>query len=122
MRLAFGDNYGYDRVGLLIIAAGMGFHLASLTLNQAALAQGQARRAAIRWAICAAAFVAWCFLPVFDVVRRVEIGFAGAAILLCALLYALYRAPRPRPGDRVVPDPTQPAATRLPADQPADEV
>ena len=113
MQLAFGDSYIYDRAGLLIVTAAMGFHLVSLTLNQAALAQGQARRAAIRWGICAVGFIGWCFVPVFEVVRRVEIGFAGAAVLLCGLLYLLYVAPRSWPGDRVVPDPTQPGATRL---------
>ena len=105
MQIAFGDKFTYDRVGLLIVTAGMGFYLASGTLNQAALAQGQARAAAARWVICAAGFVCWNFVPVFDEFRRVEVGFAGAAALLCGLLYVLYRNPpkKPRPEDVVEP-------------------
>ena len=38
-------------------------------------------------------------MPVLSEFRRVEVGFAGAAALLCALLYLLYRSPpkEPRP-------------------------
>src|SRR3954471_13650602 len=56
MQIAFGNNFTYDRAGLLIVTAGMGFYLASGTLNQAALAQGQARSAAVRWVVCAGGF------------------------------------------------------------------
>jgi hypothetical protein len=37
--------------------------------------------------------------------RRVEVGFAAAATLLCSLLYLLYRSPprTPRPEDVVEP-------------------
>ena len=49
MQLAFGDKFSYDRVGLAIVAVGMGFYLSAAALNQAALAQGQARRAALCW-------------------------------------------------------------------------
>ena len=94
MQLAFGKKFGYDRVGLLIVTVGMGFYLSSGTLNQAALAQGQVRRAAVCWAGCALAFLGWNLLPVLDEFRRVEVGFAGAAALLCGLLYLLYRSPR----------------------------
>ena len=38
MQIAFGKKFTYDRLGLLIVTAGMGFYLASGTLNQAALA------------------------------------------------------------------------------------
>jgi len=118
MQLAFGDKFTYDRAGLLIVTAGMGFYLASGTLNQAALAQGQARAAAARWVVCAAAFVGWNFVPVFDEFRRVEVGFAGAAALLCALLYLLYRHPSPRPEDVVAPGSPEEIEARLAA---ADE-
>ena len=57
MQLAFGDNFDYDRIGLAIVAVGMGFYLVAASLNQAALAQGQAHRAASRWVLCAALFV-----------------------------------------------------------------
>ncbi|HSI82007.1 MAG TPA: hypothetical protein VK919_15305 [Solirubrobacterales bacterium] len=94
MQLAFGADHTYDRLGLAIVAAGMGLYLSAATLNQAALAQGRARAAAVCWAGCALAFVAWTLVPVLDVFRRVEIGYAGGAALLCVVLYALYRAPR----------------------------
>ncbi|HXF01303.1 MAG TPA: hypothetical protein VN458_13270 [Solirubrobacterales bacterium] len=118
MQLAFGDNFEYDRVGLLIVTAGMGAYLAAVTLNQAALAQGQVRRAAACWVGCALAFVAWNLLPVLDEFRRVEVGYAGAAALLCGLLYLLYRLPRARPEDVVQPGSPQEIEARLAA---ADE-
>ncbi len=79
--------------GLLLVTAGMGFYLSAATLNQAALAQGQVRRAAVCWIGCAAGFIAFNFLPIFDAYRRVEVGFALAAAVLCGLLYLLYRRP-----------------------------
>ncbi len=66
MQLAFGDRFEYDRAGLLIVTVGMGLYLASTTLNQAALAQGQARRAAICWGACAAGFLAWGLIEIVD--------------------------------------------------------
>jgi hypothetical protein len=94
MQIAFGENFTYDRVDLLIVTAGMGLYLSAATLNQAALAQGQVRRAAICWIGCAIAFVIWTAVPlVSDEFRRVEIGYLGAAGVLCALLYAVYRRP-----------------------------
>jgi hypothetical protein len=76
----------------VLIAAGMGLYLSAATLNQAALARGLARRAAAFWASSAAAFVVFLLLPGFnDRVLQVETGYLGAALLLCSLLYALYR-------------------------------
>jgi O-antigen/teichoic acid export membrane protein len=118
MQLAFGENFDYDRIGLLIVTAGMGFYLASVTLNQAALAQGQVRRAAACWVGCALAFICWNLLPVLDEFRRVEVGFTGAAALLCGLLFLLYRRPRARPEDVVQPGSPQEIEARLAA---ADE-
>ena len=100
----------------------MGFYLASVTLNQAALAQGQVRRAAACWVGCALAFIGWTLLPVMDEFRRVEVGFAGAAALLCALLYVLYRRPRARPEDVVQPDSPQEIEARLAAADEAAEL
>ena len=78
----------------------MGLYLASVTLNQACLAQGQVRRAAARWIACAAFFIVWNFLPIVsDEFRRVEIGFALTAGVLFALLYLVYRRPHERPED-----------------------
>jgi O-antigen/teichoic acid export membrane protein len=120
MQIAFGEKFTYDRAGLLIVTAGMGFYLASGTLNQAALAQGQVRAAAARWVLCAAGFVAWNFVPVLEEFRRVEVGFAGAAFLLCTLLYLLYRHPPrvPRPEDTVAPGSPEEIEARMAA---ADE-
>ena len=85
----------------------MGLYLASVTLNQACLAQGQVRRAAVRWISCAAFFIGWNFVPLIsDEFRRVEIGFALTAGVLCALLYLVYRRPHERPED--VPEPGSP--------------
>ena len=86
MQIAFGDKFTYDRAGLLIVTAGMGFYLSAATLNQAALAQGQVRRAATCW-------IGFNLLPILDAYRRVEVGFALAAMTLCGLLYLLYRRP-----------------------------
>ncbi len=100
MQLAFSDKFTYDRPGLLLVTLGMGLYLASVTLNQACLAQGQVRRAAVRWISCASFFIAWNFLPlVGDEFRRVEIGFALTAGILCGLLYLAYRHPHERAED-----------------------
>ena len=119
MQIAFGEKFTYDRVGLLIVTAGMGLYLCAATLNQAALAQGQVRRAAACWVGCAAMFVAWNLLPLIeDEFRRVEIGFTAAAAVLCGLLYALYRRPHGRPEDVPAPDSPAELEARLAA---ADE-
>jgi len=100
MQIAFSDKFTYDREGLLLVTAGMGLYLSSVTVNQACLAQGQVRRAAARWLGCAALFIAWNFVPlVGDEFRRVEIGFTLAAGVLFALLYLIYRHPHERAED-----------------------
>jgi O-antigen/teichoic acid export membrane protein len=100
MQLAFSKKFEYDRAGLLLVTLGMGLYLSSVTVNQACIAQGQVRRAAVRWISCAALFVAWNFLPlVGDEFRRVEIGFTLAAGVLLGLLYAIYRNPHERAED-----------------------
>lgn len=100
MQLAFSEKFTYDRAGLLLVTAGMGLYLASVTVSQACLAQGQVRRAAARWIGCAVLFVAWCLVaPIGDEFRRVEIGFAVAAGALLTLLYAIYLRPHERPED-----------------------
>ena len=92
MDVVFSDNYSYGRVGLAVIAVGMGFHLAAGTLNQAALARGRARHAAAAWLAAAALFVAWMVIPAIeDELVRAEAGYAGATALLCGALWALYR-------------------------------
>ena len=104
MQIAFGDKFDYERADLLIVTAGMGLYLSAATLNQAALAQGQVRRASACWIGCAIAFVLWTALPIVaDEFTRVEVGFLGAATVLCALLYWIYRQPHPRVADRPEP-------------------
>jgi O-antigen/teichoic acid export membrane protein len=94
MDVVFGQDYDYGRLGLAVIAVGMGFHLCAGTLNQAALARGRDRAAATMWLAAAVAFVAWMVVPLIDdELVRAEVGYAGAAMLLCALLRSLYRAP-----------------------------
>ena len=107
MQLAFSDKFTYDREGLLLVTLGMGLYLSSVTVNQACVAQGQVRRAAVRWIGCAALFIGWNFVPlVSDEFRRVEIGFLLAAGVLFSLLYYVYRRPHERAED--VPQPGSP--------------
>lgn len=92
MDVLFGSDAHYGRVGLAVIAVGMGLHLTAGTLNQAALARGRAGTAALAWATAAVLFVVWMVLPlVNDELVRAEVGYAGAAGVLCLLLGALYR-------------------------------
>ncbi len=112
MQLAFSDKFSYDRAGLLLVAAGTGLYLSSVTVNQACVAQGQVRRVAVRWLACAALFVAWNFVPlVSDEFRRIEIGFTLTAGALFALLYFIYRRPHERAED--VPAPGSPEELEL---------
>jgi len=92
MSHVFGQAYPYNRLGLALIAMGMGFHLVSGALNQAALARDHARAAAACWLAAALVFIAWMVSPlVAGEVWRAEIGYAGATVLLAALLGVLYR-------------------------------
>jgi uncharacterized membrane protein YidH (DUF202 family) len=92
MKIAFGGNFHYPRGGLVLVAVGMGLYLCGATLNQAALAHAKARQAAVVWLITAIGFVVFLLLPGFnDRVLQLEVGYVGAAGLLFALLYALYR-------------------------------
>ncbi len=93
MQIAFGDEFTYDRADLLIVTAAMGLYLGATTLNQAALAQSQARRAAICWAACSGSFIAWCLLPVLEPTQRIEIGFGLGAFVLFSTLLRVYRSP-----------------------------
>jgi len=112
MEIAFSGKFSYDRIGLLLVAGGTGLYLSSVTVNQACVAQGQVRRAALRWIVCAALFIAWNFVPlVDDEFRRVEIGFALAAAALLAMLYLIYRHPHERIED--VPTPGSPEELEL---------
>ncbi|MDP9384268.1 MAG: hypothetical protein M3P50_03365 [Actinomycetota bacterium] len=95
MDLLFEDTYEYGRFGLALIAIGMGAHLIAGTLNQAALARDRAGLAALGWLLSAGLFVAWMLSSVIeDPLLRTEVGYAGAAALLCALLAGVYRRGR----------------------------
>jgi O-antigen/teichoic acid export membrane protein len=81
------------RAGLALVGLGMGFHLIAGTLNQAALARGQALGAALAWLACAGAFVGWMLSPAIgDQLLRTEVGYCCATALLAALLGLVYRA------------------------------
>ncbi len=90
--ILFGQTYTYNRFGLTLVGLGMGMHLASGTLNQAALARNRARAAALCWLAAAVVFLGWMFIPaVGEQVLRAEIGYLGATTLLAVLLGVLYR-------------------------------
>ncbi|MGN6216887.1 MAG: lipopolysaccharide biosynthesis protein [Solirubrobacterales bacterium] len=104
MQIAFSKKFTYDRAGLLLVSVGMGLYLSSVTVNQACIAQGQVRRAAVRWIACAGLFIGWNFVPLIsEEFRRVEVGFLVAAGALFSLLYYVYRHPHARAED--VPQP-----------------
>jgi O-antigen/teichoic acid export membrane protein len=92
----FGQAYSYGRFGLALIGVGMGLHLASGALNQAALARDRARAAACCWLLAALVFLGWMLSPVVgDQLLRAEIGYAGATGLLALALALLYRQGTP---------------------------
>src|SRR3954451_5093111 len=88
----FGQDFDYGRVGLALVGVGMGLHLTAGTLNQAALARGQAALAGVAWLAVAVLFVVWTLVPlVDDQLLRVELGYALATGLLSAALLVVYR-------------------------------
>ena len=92
MDLLFGGEFDYDRGGLALMGVGMGLYLAGATLTQAALADGQAGAAALRWLVALAVFVVVLVVPpIDDRVLQVEVAFATGALALFASLYPLYR-------------------------------
>jgi O-antigen/teichoic acid export membrane protein len=99
----FGQHYAYDRLGLALIGLGMGLHLISGALNQAALARGHARAAAACWTLAAGAFLVWMFIPaVGNQLLRTEIGYTGATALLALMLTTLYRRGQSAPAARTI--------------------
>ena len=95
MTLTFGSDHSYDRAGLIIVAAGLGFHLTALTLTQAQLARDRAPATAACWVACAIGFVIFAALPLLPAVRQAETGYAVAAAILSLLLYFQYAGGRP---------------------------
>ena len=104
MTALLGDKgYHYGRFGLALVGVGMGLHLISGTLNQAALARGYAGWASAAWLTSAALFVAFVVSTLItSEVTRVEVGYFGATALLCMMLTVVYRRaasqPQPRAG------------------------
>ncbi|HEV3072290.1 MAG TPA: hypothetical protein VGY76_12795 [Solirubrobacteraceae bacterium] len=88
----FGQPFSYGRIGLALVGVGMGLHLISGALNQAALARDRARAAAACWGLAAALFLIWMLIPaVSEQLLRTEIGYAGATAVLALALGMLYR-------------------------------
>ena len=115
----FGQHQAYNRFGLSLIGVGMGLHLTSGALNQAALARDRARAAAGCWVLAAVLFVAWMLTPAIgDELLRTEVGYAGATAVLAAGLAVLYRRGTPRIATRSgVPAPDLGARTAAEAPQ-----
>jgi O-antigen/teichoic acid export membrane protein len=85
-------GYTYARLGLAVVGLGMGLHLISGTLNQAALARGRATIAAVAWMAAAVLFVVFVAThTIANEVTRVEVGYFGATLVLCGLLWGVYR-------------------------------
>jgi O-antigen/teichoic acid export membrane protein len=93
MTALLGDKgYHYARLGLAVVGLGMGFHLISGTLNQAALARGRAGIAAVGWLVAAGLFVLLVVThAISNEVTRVEVGYFTATVVLAGLLWAVYR-------------------------------
>ncbi len=113
----FGQQFSYGRFGLALVGVGMGLHLASGALNQAALARDRARTAACCWGVAAVLFLIWMLTPaVSEQLMRTEIGYAGATAVLALLLGVVYRRGRPaapaRPDDDGQSASTAPAIAR----------
>ena len=115
MALTFGDGHAYDRVGLIMVATGLGFHLTALTLTQAQLARDRASAAAMAWVGCAIGFIAFALLPILG---RGTSGRARLRPGVCGVvpvsLPAISRRGNPLPvaarrGDRAIARRDQPA-------------
>jgi O-antigen/teichoic acid export membrane protein len=93
MDVLFGGDYDYGRIGLVLVGIGMGFHLTSGTLNQAALARDRAGLAAAAWLGCAALFLIWLLVsPLDDPLLEVELGYCVTAAALACLLWMIERS------------------------------
>ncbi|MGH2942723.1 MAG: hypothetical protein ACRDLN_08125, partial [Solirubrobacteraceae bacterium] len=93
VRALFDIDREIGRAGLALVGIGMGCHLVAGTLNQAALARGQAVGAALAWLACASAFLVWMLSPAIDdQLLRTEVGYCCTTALLAALLWLVYRA------------------------------
>ncbi len=97
MRLVFGSQYEYGRLGLIAITVGMGIYLCAATLNQTALAAKRTGAAVACWLTATIAFLAWMLSPIVeDPLTRVEIGYPASSLILFTLLFVLYQRVTPR--------------------------
>ena len=98
MRILYGPGFEVARMDLAILAAGVGGYLAASAFSQAALARGDAMRAAMIWTLSAVTFVGAELLVAGSPLHRVSVAFALAAAINTALFAALVmrreRAPR----------------------------
>jgi O-antigen/teichoic acid export membrane protein len=99
MTALLGDKgFHYGRVGLAIVGLGMGLHLISGTLNQAALARGRSTLASWAWLAAAALFIVLVASPtISNQVTRVEVGYFVATLVLAGLLWGIYRRGKSSP-------------------------
>jgi O-antigen/teichoic acid export membrane protein len=85
-------GFPYGRLGLAVVGLGMGLHLISGTLNQAALARGRSTLASAAWLASAALFIALVATHSISAeVTRVEVSYFVSTLVLCGLLWAVYR-------------------------------
>jgi O-antigen/teichoic acid export membrane protein len=85
-------GFPYGRVGLAVVGLGMGLHLVAGTFNQAALARGRNAQAAVAWLTAAALFVVlMLWEAISNEVTRVEVSYFTATLVLCGLLWLIYR-------------------------------
>jgi O-antigen/teichoic acid export membrane protein len=85
-------GFHYGRLGLALVGLGMGFHLISGTLNQAALARGRAGMAAGGWIVAASLYVLLVASnTISNEVTRVEVAYFTSTVILTGLLWAVYR-------------------------------
>jgi O-antigen/teichoic acid export membrane protein len=106
-------GFAYGRLGLAAVGLGMGLHLISGTLNQAALARGRASTAALAWLVAAGLFVAFVATgggTEHAEVTRVEVGYLGATAVLTVLLGLLYRRGPARSSSSSAPAMASPGA------------
>ena len=116
MQVAFGDKFSYDRVGS---APGDGRDGLLPLLRSAQPGGPGARSGPVRGGGAGSrrrspSWSGTC-CPVLNEFRRVEVGFARRAALLCGLLYLLYRSARIRAEDVPAPGSPEEIEARLAA-------
>ena len=115
MQLAFGDQFDYDRLGLAIVAVGMGMYLTAVSVNQAVLAHGLALRAALPWLGSALLFAVLNLWQPLSPFRTVELAFTVSAGMLAVGRYAVYATADRKAGQTVSRGPGAEVETKLAA-------